>query len=331
MEPRTWNIPLPEKFLLRGEQRFLSDIPQLNQGWILRQTSDTPPVLGVELPKEIPGINFRFYPHFKEATLPQIEPQNHDPIPRLIGFSWDWIEFIYQPKKGLEVKSIYWSPDSRVICGESWISNRTNLERLVILDMVCMLQTQGAGNLINHEKINGRPLLTGSLGDQNIVLFLSGNPNFKEDPFPYLQTNLSLLPNSEDQIHWICIKSNSKQTSMELMERVLHFDSEGEISRRKIAQQSQMEIITGDPDWDFALSLSQKRAQLTYHTLVSPEDLKLSSEVELTPIQALMLLQSLDNQTADTVKDILELVFNQVRTNLPTLLQFSQDNLTRYR
>ena len=310
MESRTWSSPLPEKFLLGGEQRFFSKQPQLNQGWILRQTTDTPPIPAVELLQEIPGINFRLFPRFNEPSQPQIEPLDFDPIPRLVSFSWDWIEFIYQPKKNLEVKSIYWSPDSGVICGESWITNRTDQKMVIFLDLVCILQSQAGGNQITLEKINGRPILTGSLEAQNLVLFLSGNPNFKEDPSPYLQTKLSLEPNCTEKVHWICIKSDTKEVAQDLLENVLQLDWSGEISHRKVALQSQLEITTGDPDWDFVLALSQKQSLLRYHQLTSQDKLKVPPRVDLTPIQALMLLQSLENQTSDTVKNILDLVFN---------------------
>ena len=187
MESRTWNRPLPEKFLLGGKQRVFSKQPQLNQGWILRQTTDIPPIPAVELLQETPGINFQLFPRFTELPQPQIKPLEFDPIPRLVSFSWDWIEFTYHPKNDLVVKSIYWSPNSGVICGESWITNRTDQKRLIFFDMICLLQSQGAGNQINHGKIKGRPILMGSLAAQNLVLFLSGNSNLKEDPSPYLQ------------------------------------------------------------------------------------------------------------------------------------------------
>ncbi len=311
MESRTWNSPLPEKFLLGGEQRFFSKQPQLNQGWILRQTTDTPPIPAVELLQDIPRTEFRLLPRFNEPSQSQIEPLDYDPIPRLVSFSWDWIEFIYQPKKNLEVKSIYWSPDSGVICGESWITNRTDQKRVIFLDLVCILQSQAGGNQIALEKIKGRPILTGRLEAQNLILFISGNPYFKEDPFAYLQTKLSLVPNSTEKVHWLCIRSDTKEEAQDVLEDVLQLDWSGEISHRKVALQSQIEITTGDPDWDFVLALSQKQSLLRYHQLTSQDKLKVPPRVDITPIQALMLLQSLENQTSDKVINILDLVFNQ--------------------
>ena len=309
MKPRTWNRPLPKRFLLGGKQRFPSNRPQLNQGWIVRQTADKPPFPSVELLPETPGMKFQFYPRFNEHSRPKTDRLDFDSIPILEGFSWDWIEFSYHPLKDLVVRSLYWAPDSGVICGESWINNPTDSQRFITLDLVCLLQSQGAGNKITLEKIKGRPVLTGSLGDQHLVLFLAGNSGVAEDPFPTLQNEISLAPRSEEKIQWICAKSDTKINSQELLESALQLDWPGEISHRKVAHQSQVEITTGDPDWDLILALSQKQAQLIYHQISARENLKTPPGAEFTPIQALMLLQALENQTPEKVKNILDLVF----------------------
>ena len=311
MESRTWNRPLPEKFFLGGEQRFSPKHSRRSQGWILRQTAETPSFPTVELLQESPGINFRLFPRFNDPSQPQIEPLDYDPFPRLVSFSWDWIELKSQPKKNLEVKSIYWSPDSGVICGKSWITNLTDQKRSIYLDLVCILQSQAGGNQVTFEKIKGRPILTGSFEAQKMVLFLSGNPIIKEDPSPFLQTQFSLEPNSTENINWVCTKSDTQGEALDALENVIELDWSGEISHRKVALQSQIEITTGDPDWDFVLALSQKQGLLRYHQLTSQDELKAPLSAEITPIQALMLLQSLENQTPEMVINILDLVFNQ--------------------
>ncbi len=311
MNARTWNRPLPERYLLGGEQRFSPEHQQLNKGWVLCQSKDASPALAVELLQEFPGINFRIFPRFNEPSQTKVNQLNHEPIPLLKSFSWDWIEFIYQPRKDLEVRSIYWSPDSGVICGENWITNRTDKEREISLDMVFLLQSQGAGNQISLEEIEGRPVLTGSLGDQNLILFLAGNPIFRDGPFPYLQNKLSLVPDKPGKFQWCCIKSDTHQSGLNILAKVLQLDWSGEISRRKVALQSQIEITTGDSDWDFVLANSQKQCLLGYHQVASRKNLQTLREEELTPIQALMLLQGLENQGSDTIKNILDLVFNQ--------------------
>ena len=311
MKPRIWNRPLPERFLLGGEQHFSSDLLLSNQAWILGRTSDKTPLPAVEFMPETPGMKFQFFLQFNEHSQSQSDPLHFNPIPKLKRFSWDWIEFSYQVLKDLEIRSFYWAPDSGVICGESWIYNLTDKKRLVAIDLICLLQSQGAGNQIFLDNMNGRPVLTGCLGDKHLVLFLAGNPIATEDPFPYLQNEIILSPYSENKVHWICAISDTRKTAQELLESVLQLDWSGETSRRKIAHQSQIEITTGDPDWDIILALSQKQAQLIYHQITSRENLKTPHGVDLTPIQALMLLQSLENQTPDKVKKILDLVFKQ--------------------
>ena len=267
MKPRSWNRPFPERFLLGGEQRFSVDLPQLNQGWIIRHTSANAPFPAVEILPEPPGMKFQIIPRISSLSQTQNDSLPVDPTLKLERFSWDWIEFRCQPLKDLEIRSLLWAPDSGVICGESWISNLTEQKRIVALDLVCYLQTLGAGNQITLEKINGRPVLTGCPGDQHLVLFLAGNPTITEDPFPYLQNEISLAPRNAGKVHWICAISDTKKSAQELLEKVLQLDWSGEISRRKVARQGQLKITTGDPDWDFILALSQKQAQIIFHQI----------------------------------------------------------------
>ena len=311
MKPRSWNRPFPKRFLLGGEQRFSADHPQLNQGWIIRQTSAKAPFPTVGILPEPPEMKFQIIPRISSLSQSQNDPPPVDPTPKLERFSWDWIEFRSQPLKDLEIRSLLWAPDSGVICGESWINNLTDKKRIFALDLVCLLQTKGAGNQVILEKINGRPVLTGCLGDQHLVLLLAGNPTITEDPFPYLQNEISLVPHSEEKIHWICAKSDTKESAQDLLGNALQLDWSGEISRRKVAHQSQIKITTGDPDWDLIMALSQKQAQFIFHQITSREKLKTHQGENVTPIQGLMLLQSLENQTPEKVIKILDLIFNE--------------------
>ena len=304
-------MPFPERFLLGGERHFSQELPQLIDGWVVCRISDSPSVLAIEPLRETSGNEFRFFSRFRDLSRPKINSQEFDHTPIIEYFSWDWIDFKYKPLDNLEVSSTYWSPDSGVICGENWISNLSDQKREVSLDIVCSLQSQGAGNQITLEKVKGRPVLTGSFGDQILTLFMAGNPDFREDPFPYLQNKLSLLPHGKGIVNWICLLSDSAETGMVMLESVLQLDWAGEISRRKVSLHSQLEISTGDPDWDVVLALSQKQAQLICNQISFAENATIPQNAELTTIQALMLLQSLDNQTPDLMRNILDLVFMQ--------------------
>ncbi len=311
MGSSNWNYPQPEKFLLGCGDLYSSKGSQLNQGWILPLTKANPFYPAVELINENPGITFQFFPRFNEPFRSQVKNTDYDPSLHLECFSWDWIEFKHHPLEDLEVKSIYWSPDPGVICGDSWITNHRDQNRDILQDIVCMLKMDGAGNLITSEKINGRSILTGNINNHNLVLFLAGNTYFKEDPSPFLQTKLTFTPNSTENVRWICISSNSKKAALESLENIIQLDWAGEISHRKVTHQSQLEIITGDPDWDFVLAMSQKQSILRYHQLAFQEKHNRPHDINISPIQALMLLQSRENQTSETASTILDLVFNQ--------------------
>ncbi len=294
-----------------GENRFFSNFQHPNRGWILCQNTDYPSGPVLEPYPETTGFSFWFSPQLSDPTKTSIDLNDHYPAPILDNFSWDWIEFHYQPLKDLMVRSLYWVPDPGVICGKSWIINHSDQSQRVVLDLACRLQSQGVGSLMILEDIKGRPVLTGNLGEQSLFLFLARDPVPRAGPHPYLQTTLSLAPMEETKVQWICVLADTKPAALEILEQVIQLDWPGEISRRKVALQGHLKISTGDPDWDFALALSQKQAQLKYQQLTSRDHPETSRNIEITPFQALFLLHSIQPLTPGSVKNILDLVFRQ--------------------
>jgi len=305
MKSRTWNRPLPKRTLLGGEVRFHSAFPHANPGWILHHTEDKPQRLVVEPLLGNPETQFQLFPRFSESSQTLTEDPGFDPTPYLESYSWDWIEFRYKPLKDLDVRSIYWVPDPNMICGEYWVSNQTDHLRDIWLDMICALYLQRPGNQIMRNEIDGRPMLTGTLNDKKITLFVTGNPTFREDPLPILHNKLSIEPEQVIRIRWVCIFSDTRKAAREALTNVLELDWTGEISYRKVKLERQLEIRTGNPEWDFILAHSQNLGLLKYHQLTSH-----NYTARLSPIQALSLLQALTFPSADMIKDILDLVFN---------------------
>jgi hypothetical protein len=247
---------------------------------------------------------FQLFPRFSESSHPPVEESDCDTTPYLENYSWDWVEFRFQPLKDLEIRSVSWVPDSSLICGEYSITNQTDQKREIITDMICTLLPPRAGNQMALSEIDGRPMLTGTLDDHKITLFAAGNPAFREDPFPFLRNRLSIAPHEVEKVRWVCILSDSRKAAREALTNVLKLDWGGEISHRKVQLESQLEISTGDADWDFILAHSQNLGLLRYHQLTSHQNRQ-----KLSPIQGLMLLQALCFPNLDMVKNILDLVF----------------------
>lgn len=310
MEPRIWNYPFPKRYVLGGQQSAIQEHPLLDQSWVLCRNSNDPSMIAVEPLQKTPREEFRFFPRFRDKTFHRVSSQEYDPSPTIDYFSWDWIEWRYEPLKDVEVRTINWCPEPRVICGEIWISSQTARSGAVYLDLACSPQSHGRGNRISLKKVRGRHVLTGWIGSHNMILFMSGNPELGEDPYPYLENKLSLSAHDAERIHWICILSEAAEQGIKLLEKTLQMDWAGEIARRKVTLQSQIEITTGNPDWDYVLGLSQKEGRLIYHQNAIHSDQNFPQTPDFSPIQALMALQSLVIPTPEMAKNILDLVFN---------------------
>ena len=309
MTPGTRPTPLPEQFIISGERRSTSDLPHPDQGWILHQTNQIPPLLVVEPYPQRPEANFQVSCQLKEHTGKGTISYN--PIPSLEGFSWDWIELVYPPLKELQVKSHYWAPETRLVGSEIQVINLSESARRFELDLICLPQPRGRRNQIILEEYKGRPVLTGTLDQQTLALFLLPNPSPKYEPFPYLQSVISLGPGEGRMTRWICAISATKTEALELIEYCIQLDWPGEIAHRKVRQQSQLDIKTGDPDRDIALALSRKQGQLLSKRLFSRGDQHPSPFAGISPFQALFFIQSLQPLTAESARNILDGVFYQ--------------------
>ncbi|TFG49195.1 MAG: hypothetical protein E4H33_02760 [Anaerolineales bacterium] len=251
----------------------------------------------------------RIYPRYGESGQIRADPLDVDKTAQLVTFSWDWVEYLTHPLPEIQVQSINWVPGSGVICGENTITNQSSNNREITLDSICHLQPQGDGSRMSREGFKGREVLTGQWGTKEVVFFQAGNPIQAEGPYPFLSSSLQLKPGDTKSCRWICVMTESKQSAFNVLERTIQLDWAGEISRRRIREQSQLQITNGDPDWDFALALSLKQGRLFLEQLKAEEEQALSISGRLSPFLANYLFQVLTPLNADGITNILEMTF----------------------
>jgi hypothetical protein len=87
---------------------------------------------------------------------------------------------------------------------------------------------------------------------------------------------------------------------------VNELDWESEITRLRIPTQSQLQIQTGNPDWNYAFALSQKEAAAFTCKLLSQSKGKRKTNLALSPLQALYLLNVLTPLDPSLIGKILE-------------------------
>ena len=71
---------------------------------------------------------------------------------------------------------------------------------------------------------------------------------------------MELAPNNPRSIIWVQAAEQDRETSFNLARSVAAMRWEAERTRIELHNSGQVEVYTGDPDWDAALMLAQKQA-----------------------------------------------------------------------
>lgn len=310
-EPQNRN--LPESFYLTAENRLTSYDSFQIQGWILHQNQGNPPALVIQPDLNDSSGHYKIFPCFTEGTQTVFLPGDFVQPPKLNDFLVNLVEYSFSPLNYIHITIINWVPDPAVICGVIKVKNQSNRTRTIRLDLAGHLTLQVSGKRMSASDHYGRELLSGQLGDKYPVLFMSGSTQAVKGPYPCLSSELIIIPEEELEVRWVSALGKSQSESLDLIDNLIQMDWAGEISRLKIQKQSQLEIITGDPDWNFAFKLSQKESAgyMSRHFPQgnSPPD----SDHLLSPFDALYLLDVLTPIDPQAVSKILDRVLSAVR------------------
>ena len=315
MNQNSWNRALPETFYLTAENRFTSYDPFQNQGWSLHQSQGNPPALVIQPDLADSSGHYRIFPCFTEGTHSVFFPGDFVQPPKLNDFLVNLVEYSFSPLNKILVTIINWVPDPAVVCGMIKVKNQSNYTRTIHLDLAGHLTYQASGIRMSVMDYSGRDILSGQMGDTHPVLFMSGSTQAGKIPFPSLSSELIIAPEEELEINWVSALGDSQGESLNLIDNLIRLDWAGEISRLKIQEPSQLEILTGDPDWNFAFKLSQKEAAGYMSKHFPQGDSSLNSDHILSPFEALYLLDVLTPNDPQAVNKILDRVLRAVREN----------------
>ena len=313
MIQKPWNRELPESFYLTAENRLSSYYSDQNQGWILQHGKGNPPALVIQ---SNPVKNNRFYkifPRFSEGNTTACNPAEFISLPTLEDFLVNLVEYSYTPLEGIQVSTVNWVPDPEVVCGVIRIHNQTNQSRAIRLDLVGHLILPDSGNRLAPINYQGREILSGQLGNEFPVLFMSGSSSPGKGTYPNLTSELTLAADQAEEITWIAVMGHSTDESLSLLDKVFQLDWGGEISRLKIKTGSNLQINTGDPEWDFAFALSQKQAAGYLMRHYPQQRPPAGLNHPLSPFQALYLLDVLTPVEPKTTRRILESVVEGIK------------------
>lgn len=228
--------------------------------WELDLSGGDPSALGLRTTYGLRARLMRVFARFIENGKAINDPADFATPPYIRAIYPNFIEATFSPLPGVDVTAEYWIPSSNVVVGRLSIANHAVIPHAMQLELVAQLiplegQSMGA---LQRQSVT---ILQGQIDDLVPVLFITGGPQAGPGPYPALSLPLEMPPGSRRQFGWALATTKNEQESFDLARRTVARPLDAERARIELLNASQtVEIVTGDPDWNAALALSQKTA-----------------------------------------------------------------------
>jgi hypothetical protein len=142
--------------------------------------------------------------------------------------------------------------------------NNGGTDRKIRLEWSALLSPSGDGQVMLPTQIEAVTVLQGQTGDLYPVMFITGGAKGISSPYTSLVHDLDLLPTSFRRFTWVQATRPDPEEAFRQARFTATRNWEAEIAKVEMINSSQIEIQTGNSDWDAAFALGQKVA----HTLV---------------------------------------------------------------
>jgi hypothetical protein len=303
-----WNLVLPDGITLGS--RYSEEGPLQIQPlcWQVRGSAGNPPALSLETHLD-QASHFRIFPHFTEGRSIPSDPRSFPTTPLLRDFGPDWIELVCCPLKGIRAVLFCWVPGPDAICGEVVLENLSSENRELSIGINSMLRSMGHKSGMLPVEYGGRKILAGQTDRLHLCTLTTGNAALLEGGIPCFSSTLSLLPGDSGTLSWVAAVSTTQGGATLKLGQLLPLDRRAEISRRKIAAQQRLRIITGDQGRDFLLAFTQIQAQRTFDQLSLQGNSSAGQMVQLSPLEGILLLEALAPLDPTSIKRLAKMVF----------------------
>jgi hypothetical protein len=259
---RKWSLGPGDPLVLSlaADFRFCTPDYVNDHIWELETGGGDPPALSLHTTYGLRARSMRFFPRFTINRQPISDPASFMFPPCLRHFFPNFLSLDFSPFPGLDVVAEYWVPDSHTVAGRFTVINSGG-ERVSLLLELCGQLVPINGKSLVPQVMQSVNVLVGRCADLAPVVFFTGGPQTGPGPYPSLALNMVLAPGDGRTLTWAQAALTTPKDSLELARKTIARHWEAERTRIELVNAAQtFDILTGDPDWDAALALSQKTA-----------------------------------------------------------------------
>lgn len=256
-----WNLHAgdPLALTLVSDARLGSTDYFDDQIWELTIGGGDPAALSLNTTYGLRARSARLFPRFSEGELQRIDPAEFSKAPEFRSIYPNWISLTYAPFPDIEVLAEIWVPHSHAVAGRMTVTNNGNNERKLRAEMIGQLNPVDGQRMAPFE-MSAVTLLAGYSGGLAPVLFMTGGAKAGSGPYPSLMLPMQLEPDSQRQIIWVQAALADREMSFAMGRELAAQNWDAVKSRIEMLNAGNVEIFTGDPQWDAMFMLSQKQA-----------------------------------------------------------------------
>ncbi len=265
---RTWKLrPTDPLCLTLAADARLATLDYANdQIWELLPGTGEPPAVVIQTTYGLRARSMRIFPQFAESHQIRSNPAEFDSPLLLTHFAPNYLRFTCAPFPGIQAVLEYWAPASQTLAGRIQISNPSELDRRIRLELAAVLNPDSDGKPLAPRKKEATMVLEGATGGIEPVLFITGGAEGVSSPYPTLFHDMRLEPGSSRRFTWVLVSLNDANDSFRQARLTAAQNWDAEIARIEMVNSQQIEVTTGDPGWDAALAFSQKTAFNLLHS-----------------------------------------------------------------
>lgn len=266
---QNWNYS-PENMIsltLAADARLSSTDYANDQIWELKLGNSEPPAISLETTFGLRARLCRIFPRFIHNGKVVNDPSQFSEPITIHRYYPNYLELSFKPFSCINVKLEYWVPNSQVIAGRIIITNLTREKCTTQFELVEMLLPSSDGSRMVLNEIEMATLLAGKTTNIFPVLFLTGGAQAGKSAYPSLQLSFTIPPHGNQEAGWVHASLADVDKSYEQIKEVVNKNWAAEIARLTRINSNDLEIHTGNKDWDTAFSLSQN---LAYQLILQP-------------------------------------------------------------
>src|SRR4030042_2310967 len=257
-----WNFPPdhPISLPISADAR-LSPTDYINdQIWELCLGNTEPPAISLQTTFGLRARFCRIFPRFIYDNQVVNNPADFHQQITIHQYYPNYIRLSFRPFSCINVVLEYWVPDSHSIACRSRIVNISHETCQIQIEWAALLVPAPDGNRMSIKEIGLTTILAGETANLTPVLFVAGGAQAGKSPYPALNLSYSLPPNADQETRLAHSTMTEMNTSFEVAKDVLSKNWDTEFARIIRKNSQQLEITTGNPDWNMALYLTQTLA-----------------------------------------------------------------------